>query len=380
MTRRGFVPIKRCSSVTCAMRGDMRIGFDVRMIQHTGIGRYIECLLPELIRQAPDDEFVLFGDPEKLMDVASPRNVKTVKWMAPIYSITEQVLTPHNDVDVLHVPHFNIPLFSNKKMVVTIHDLIYLLFSESVALPLAKHYASFMISSALKKAGRIISVSGHTKNDLLKIFGEKYSDKIDVIHEASGDDFYEIKDKTQLADVQTRHRLSEHIILYVGSVKPHKNVSTLIEVFKLLKQWGLPHQLVICGKWDKKEDHLREKMLDKDIKYLGEVSPKDLVVLYSMADVLVHLSLYEGFGLTVLEAMHCATPVVVSDSSSLPEVVGESAFVVSPHNVGQIADTVYNVLVNHELSEGMVEAGLENVKRFSWERAAKKTLEAYRSI
>ena len=359
----------------------MRIGFDARMIKHPGIGRYISCLLPEIIKQAPDDDFVLFGPPGELERFSDARNVSIRNWEAPIYTPWEQFFAfyyPMN-VDLLHVPHFNIPVLFRKRMVVTIHDLIYLLFPESVNSPLAKHYVSFMIRSALEKAEKVITVSDNTRADLMRLFGEEYSGKIRVIHEAAGRDFRKINDKTRLADVMCRYRLSEKIILYVGSVKPHKNVATLIKVFTLLKEWGLPHQLVICGRWNRKEDHLKDDLIDRNIRYIGEIPLEDLVVLYNMADVLVHLSLYEGFGLTALEAMRCGTPVVTSDVSSLPEVAGEAAITVSPLNVEQIADTVYNVVVNERLREGMIAAGLKRIKQFSWEKAARETLKVYHS-
>ncbi|MEA3489888.1 MAG: glycosyltransferase family 1 protein [Candidatus Omnitrophota bacterium] len=360
----------------------MRIGFDARMIDHPGIGRYISCLLPEVIKQSPGDEFILFGLPEKLGHLGEKGNARIVRWTPAVYSLQEQVFFPYDRyrLDLVHVPHFNIPVLSKAKLVVTIHDLIYLLFPGSVPSPLAGHYARFMINSALRKAGRVITVSKNTKRDLTGMFGEEYSDKIEVIHEAAGNDFKRVKDKTRLADVRCRYRLSEKVILYVGSVKPHKNVGALIEVFGLLKKWGLPHQLVICGRWDRKEDRLKEGMVGRDIKYLGEVPTDDLIALYSMADVLVHLSLYEGFGLTVLEAMQCGTPVVVSDSSSLPEVAGRSAFLVSPSDIEQTADIVYNIIVNKELKSGMVESGLENVKQFSWRETARQTLKVYHRL
>ena len=362
----------------------MRIGFDARMIDHPGIGRYISALLPELVRQASDDEFVIFGDPKKLAgleDLEGALNAQVAEWNAPIYSIWEQMLVPYGryKLDLVHVPHFNIPVLWKGRMVVTIHDLIYLLFPGSVPSPLAKRYASYMIGSALKKAAKVISVSTHTKNDLLRMFGAPHAPKIEVIHEAAGKLFRREDDKTKFADIQTRYRLSENIILYVGSVKPHKNVDTLLKVFALLKKWEVPHQLVICGRWDKKEDRLKDKLMARDIRYVGEVPTEDLVALYNMADVLVHLSLYEGFGLTVLEAMRCGTPVVISDSSSLPEVAGDSAYVVSPRNVEQIADIVYNIIISRDLREGMVERGFERVKDFSWEKAARQTLRVYRS-
>lgn len=357
----------------------MKIGIDVRMISHPGIGRYIKSLLPELIRQAPRDEFVLFGKAEKVKDLLASSNVRVLEWDAPIYSPWEQFFAvyEHTDIDVLHVPHFNIPVFFRKKLVVTIHDLIYLLFPRSVPSPVARYYARFMINQALKKAEKVISVSKNTKKDITDIFGKKYGDKVEVIYEACGKEFGRVEDKARIADVRCRYRLEEDIILYVGSVKPHKDIETLIRTFALLKGWGIPHQLVLAGRWDDKENFLKEKMSDRNIRYLGEVPTEDLVVLYSMADVLVHLSLYEGFGLTVLEAMQCGTPVVVSDTSSLPEVVGEAAFKVQSKNYTEIADTIYNVLVNKELRSGMIEAGLENVKRFSWEDAARDTLRVY---
>ncbi|MDP8299922.1 MAG: glycosyltransferase family 1 protein [Candidatus Tantalella remota] len=360
----------------------MRIGIDARMIDHPGIGRYISCLVPELIKQSPKDEFVLFGNRDKLslLNVVDQGNI--VSWDAPIYSIQEQLFPRDcmSNVDIVHVPHFNVPLLCGKKMVVTIHDLIYLLFPKSVSFPLARHYAEFMIRSALKKSEKVITVSQCTKDDLLKIFGDQYASKIDVVHEASGNSFRKVEDKTRIADVKCRYRLGDNIILYVGSVKPHKNTETLIKVFEQLKRWGATHQLVICGRWDKKEDRLKKMMSDPDIKYIGEVPQEDLVVLYSMAEVLVHLSLYEGFGLTVLEAMSCGLPVVVSNTSSLPEVAGKSAFVVDPHDVEQVADTVYNILVSKHLAEGMIETGYEHVKQFSWEKTARETLEVYHSI
>lgn len=360
----------------------MRIGFDARMTDHPGIGRYISCLLPEMIKQAPGDEFVLFGRPENLEDMAPGDNVRIVRWNAPVYSLQEQIFLPYKgkDLDLVHVPHFNIPLFLDTRMVVTVHDLIYLLFPGSVPSPLAKHYAAFMINSAMKKAEKIIAVSGHTKADLVKMFGGGYDGKIDVIHEASGNAFGRIEDDAKLADVRSRYGLSENIILYVGSIKPHKNVGTLIEVHDKLKERGLPHQLVICGRWDKKENRLKSKVAGRDIRHIGEVPSEDLNALYSMADVLLHLSLYEGFGLTVLEAMQCGTPVVASDTSSLPEVAGESAYMVQPYDIERIADVVYNIILDKELKDNMREAGFERVKQFSWEKAARQTLEAYRSV
>ncbi|MBU1657285.1 MAG: glycosyltransferase family 4 protein [Candidatus Omnitrophica bacterium] len=358
----------------------MRIGFDARMIDHPGIGRYIASLFPEMVKQAPNDEFTLLGDPEKLFGLEKNGNITVREWKAPVFSIQEQISGAFKlrDLDVLHVPNFNIPLMFKGKMVVTVHDLIYLLFPGSLPSALAGHYARFMIGSVLRRANSVIAVSAHTAGDLVKNFGSKYSDKITVILEATSGEFSHLPGREKIENVKRRFRLPDKFILYVGSIKPHKNVATLIKVFERVKARGLSHQLVICGRWDKKEDHLKDSIRDNSIKYIGEMPTEDLAVLYHMADILVHLSLYEGFGLTVLEAMRCGTPVVASDASSLPEVAGGAAAIVSLDDIRHITDKVYNVLTDESLRLAMIKAGLEHVKRFSWEKAARETLEVYR--
>jgi glycosyltransferase involved in cell wall biosynthesis len=360
----------------------MRIGFDARMIDHPGIGRYISSLLPEMVKQAPDDEFVIFGDPEKLSGFENNENVIVEEWKAPVFSVQEQIsgVCKFRGLDVLHVPNFNIPLMFKGKMVTTIHDLIYLLFPESLPSVLAGWYARFMMGSVLRRSDSVIAVSSHTAGDLVKSFGDQYSNKIKVIHEATSGEFSHVHEEKTKEDVKRRWGLPDKFILYVGSVKPHKNVSTLIKVFEKIKARGLPYQLVICGRWDKKEDYLKAKIHENGIKYIGDEMPtEDLVVLYQMADVLVHLSLYEGFGLTVLEAMSCGTPVVTSNTSSIPEVAGLAAAVVPPKDVEQITDAVCNILTDESLRLKMIEAGYENIKRFSWEKTAASTLNIYRN-
>ncbi|MCK5450495.1 MAG: glycosyltransferase family 4 protein [Candidatus Omnitrophica bacterium] len=359
----------------------MRIGFDARMITYAGIGRYIKDLLSEIIYQAKEDTFVLFGKKEELKEFSSD-NVEIINWRAPIYSIREQIVQPYDkyDLDLLHVPHFNIPLFCKTKIIVTIHDLIYLLFPKAASSPLARHYAKFMITQSIKKAAHVIAVSKNTKDDLISLFGDEYGESIAVVYEGASSEFKIMDDEQGSKRVKEKYNLADKMILYVGSIKPHKNVGTLIKAYMELKKRGIPHQLVITGRWDRKEDGLRKFIDGKDIKYIGEIPSQDLEILYNSAELLLHLSLYEGFGLTVLEAMQCGTPVVTSGSSSLPEVGGDAVKNVDPLDVGQIADTVYNILYNNDIKYGMIERGLKQSRRFSWNITAKKTLEVYRNI
>lgn len=360
----------------------MRIGFDARMATHPGIGRYIRCLLPEMVKQGEGYEFVLFGDPDELAKLNLEGHYTVVPWKAPIYSISEQVSYPYDkeELDVMHVPHFNVPLTMKTRTVVTVHDLIYILYPPSLSSPLARYYARFMTASAVRRSARVIAVSENTRQDIAQCFGKEYTDKTKVIYEAADIKLNKVYDSKALAEVRKKYRLSDRIILYVGSVKPHKNIPTLIKVFMRLKEWGAPHQLVMAGRWDKKVDKITAKMDDQLIRYLGEVPPEDLGALYSISETLLNLSFYEGFGLTLLEAMRCGVPVVTSNVSSIPEVVGKAAFTLPPGAVEQIADTVYNVLANKELREGMIREGYKQVAKFSWERAAGETLELYRSV
>lgn len=356
----------------------MRIGFDARMLDHPGIGRYIRSILPEVIKLSKGDEFFIFGNKDLLGSLSLSGKADIIRYTKPIYSLQEQ-FAPFDkyDLDILHAPHFNIPLFSKTRLVVTVHDLIYLLFPESTASPLAKMYASYMLGKTFSKSSKIIAVSENTKKDIIKIQGESVAPKIEVVYEGVTDEFIKNYDKTKITDVRSRYSLSEKILLYVGSVKPHKNIKALLEVFKKLKSWGVPHQLVIAGRWDRKENYLKKELEGPDVRYVGEVPQEDLIALYSMTEALVHLSKYEGFGLTLLEAMKCGTPVVSSNRSSLPEVAGSAAFLVDPDDINNTADVVYNVLANKDLQEGMIEKGFQQVKKFSWGEAAKKTLEVY---
>ena len=366
----------------------MRIGFDARMIDHPGVGRYIKCLLSEMIRQDKDDEFVLFGDPEStdLKGLASSDNVRISKWTTPIYSVWEQIFHPFDreKLDLVHIPHFNVPFRCKTKMVVTIHDLIYLLFSESAPSHFHKWYVkNFMAGIALKKAESIIAISENTKRDLARMFGQEYSKKISVIYEAADRDFRIVRDPERESEVRRKYGLKNKLVLYVGSVRIHKNVDLIFKLFlKLKKEFDIPHQLVICGRWDdKKTEYLKPYVDGKSVKHLGEISNEDLVTIYNISDILINLPKYEGFGLTILEAMQSGIPVVASETSSLPEVARDAAYLIQPEEVrgdmDKAANIVYNVLVNKELRDGMISSGLVNAKRFSWEKTAAETLDIY---
>ena len=358
----------------------MKIGIDSRMISHPGIGRYVESLLTSMVTFFKD-EFVLFGCVDELEKFCG-KNVKIIAWNKPIYSLKEQICLPYakENIDLLHVPHFNVPIFGNTKFIVTIHDLIYLTEANSIPNNFAYYYAKFMIGCAVKQSEKIIAVSNNTKEDILRIFGDKYRSKIEVVYEAADPVFQKISDESVLDEARQKYNLPKEFILYLGSIKPHKNVESVIKAYIQLKNKNIRHKLVLAGKWDEKQDYLRKYLNNEDILYIGEIDDVDVPVLYNLAQVLVHVSFIEGFGLTPLEAMQSGTPVVVSNVSSIPEVVGKGANLVDPEDIGQIADTVYNVLANEKFRNQTIEYGINRAKEFSWELAGEQTNNIYNSI
>lgn len=332
-----------------------------------------------MLKEDAGTEFLLYGDPDKLSRFSAHKNCHIRTYKAPVYSLKELLFSPFTGDDLVHIPHFNAPLLTGTKTVVTVHDLIYLKFPEKYAGFLKLKAAEFAIGNAVKNASRVIAVSENTKKDIIERFPDAEG-KVKVIYEAASDRYKKVYSSEKLEEVRKRFGINGRVVLYVGSIKPHKNILTLVKVFKKLKEWGVPHQLVLAGRWDKKEDYLKNKLSDDHVRYVGEVSADDLGSLYSLADVLVNLSLYEGFGLTLLEAMQCGVPVVASNVSSIPEVVGNAAYTLAPGAVEQIADTVYNVLANKELRDGMIKAGYQQAAGFSWEKTAKETLKVYRSV
>jgi len=360
----------------------MRIGFDARMIDHPGIGRYISNLLNAMLKLNTGHEFVLFGNPSKLQVAGFRFQVEIVQWSAPVYSLKEQMLQPfskHN-LDILHCPHFNIPYFYKGKLVVTIHDLIYLIFPESVPSKLATVYANFMISRSVTKAAKIIAVSENTKKDILRFFKKANSNNIKVVYEAAAPCFKKITDKIKLMDVKKKYDLPDKFILFVGSLKYHKNLSSAVKAYLHLKKRIPDYSFVVVGRSHKREAYIEKMIKSSEAFYLGEISSEDLTCIYNLASVLLHPSLYEGFGLTILEAMACGTPVICSKSASLPEVGSDAVLGVDANDTRKISDVLYNTLTDERLREDLISRGFDRVKEFSWEKTAEKTLKLYEDV
>jgi len=365
----------------------MRIALDVRKINDFGIGTYIR----NLIRHLPlvDDETLYFAlcyaQDEALVRSLSPR-CTPIRVSSPNYSLVEHVGIPaalrRLKVQLFHSPHYVLPLFTPCPSVVTIHDVIHLLFPQYLPSRFASHYARFMIRRALDKAELVLTVSDSSKRDLLTFF-EVSPDKIVVIPNGIDGSMTQGLPVQELARVKERFQIFGRTALFVGNIKPHKNVERLIAAFAKVRE--NPEfsdlTLIVVGDEISKYPSLRRTVerhrVRGNVRFFGFVPELTLVALYKIADVFVFPSLYEGFGLPPLEAMANGTPVVTSNISSLPEVVGDAALTVDPYNIDQIALAIRAILTDRNLRTRLIADGYERAKQFSWQGSAIQVHRAY---
>ena len=362
------------------------IGLDTRMIQHSGIGTYLRGLLEgfEKAGPPPGSEIYLYGGRSKRDSAA---NFKMRKFRSPIYSLQEQLEYPGRirECDLWHAPHYNIPVLKGKtRLVVTVHDLIHWIFRKDFFSPLQTLYAKVMLEKAVSAADHIITVSEKTKEDLIGYF-KAGPGKISVIYEAVSETFKPVTDPQMIRSVKRKYGLPEKFFLYVGMIKPHKNILWLVRLFSKLEQFSrVQSRLVIAGKADPK--HAREfKTLSRlspegGILHIPFVETDDLPALYSGATALVHPSLYEGFGLTLLEAMACGTPVIAFRTSSIPEVTGDAAVLVPAGSEQAMEEALIRMETDSGRREYFRGLGLARVREFSWEKTAHQTKTVYEKV
>jgi glycosyltransferase involved in cell wall biosynthesis len=368
----------------------VRIGIDARKLHDFGIGTYIRNLVRQLARLDRQNEYVLLVRPEDvgIGPLLGP-NFRCVAEASRPYSISEQYRLPFDvrreGVDVFHAPHYVLPVLTPGRTVVTIHDCIHLMFPQYLRhRRLAYNYAWTSMWIATHRANRILTVSDTSKRDILRFFPVP-ADKISVIYNAIDDRFAVPPREEEVDRVRERYQLAGQFVLYAGNVKPHKNVERLIHAFHTVRRSGCDQvKLVIIGDEISKHPSLRRAVhrhnLHKHVRFLGFVSDETLAVLYRLASVFVFPSLYEGFGLPPLEAMASGTPVVTSNVSSLPEVVGDAALLVDPYDVQSIAGGLLRVLNDATLRDCLRARGLARVKQYSWERSVQQIHTIYEEV
>lgn len=282
--------------------------------------------------------------------------------------------------DLLFVPSHVLPAVHPRRSVVTVHDLGYLYYPEAHP-TLSRWYLDLSTRYNARVATRVIADSAATQRDLMARYGIPAA-KITVVYPGRDPAIAPVRDGARLAATLARYRLAPGYILYVGTLHPRKNLTRLVEAYALLRQQPPPRggwpPLVLAGKrgwmYDRLRARVRELGLEREVIFPGYVPQADLAALYSGAACLAMPSLYEGFGLPVLEAMACGVPVVAADASSLPEVAGDAALLVAPTDVTGWAAALARLLVEAPLQRELVARGFEQAARFSWQRCARETL------
>jgi len=280
--------------------------------------------------------------------------------------------------DVLFVPAHVIPLLHPRPSVVTVHDLGYLYYPESHR-AWDRRYLDWSSRWSARQAAAVLVDSAATGRDLAQAYNVSPA-KIHVVHLGRDERLRRVDDPGVLAETRGRYRLGNRYLLYVGTLQPRKNLARMVEAFaRLVAQPALADlQLVLAGKKGWLYDALFAQVsrlgLDGRVLFTGYVPDEHLPALLSGAIAFVYPSLYEGFGIPVLEAGACGVPVITSNTSSLPEVAGDAAILVDPHNVDEIAGAIYRLVTDDALRAELARRGLENVKRFSWEKCARETL------
>jgi glycosyltransferase involved in cell wall biosynthesis len=374
----------------------MKIAIDIRRMTDFGVGTYIRNVVRTLGRLDGETEYFLVGPTAKVQEIGRlPANFHPIEVSAPERSLKGyrefRAVLKNLDCDLVHIPNlFSVPRALSCPYVMTVHDMLEHMsrareqsgFWRSVHFQLTKR--------VLSGAARIFAVSNFTKNEMEKLFGIP-AERIEVVYNAIDERF--LHGHASAADRQLivqRYQVTYPFLLYAGRISPHKNVVRMIEAFSALKtqlekDGALPDlKLIIIGDDLSGNPDLRRTVVrsgvQNDVRFLGFVPIEVLRIFYDMAKIFVFATLYEGFGLPPLEAMAHGTPVVASNVSSLPEVVGNAAVLVNPENVFEIMRALHRVLIDQGLRDRMKERGYQQAAKFSWEKSVRRIIDVYRQI
>jgi glycosyltransferase involved in cell wall biosynthesis len=362
----------------------VKIGIDARMTG-TGIGRYTSSLIRELAKIDPDNAYTIFVRAGAAARFEPPGpNFRAVVADFGEYSLREQYRLPaivrRERLDLVHYPHFNVPLLAPTPYVVTIHDLTHSAHrtgtasSRRLAYALRRRAYDVTLRRSVARASRVITVSQSTKQDVLELLGTP-SESVSVIYE--GVDPARAPGEPEVLE---RFGLRQPYFLYVGAAHPHKNLHLLLQAFAGLDDTGL--QLVLAGKHEPFDAELSRTAaslgLGSTLVRPGEVTESELAALYDGALAYVFVSLSEGFGLPGLEAMAHGVPVLAASATALPEIYGEAALYVDPVDLGSVRDGMRRLAEDAVLRAQLIAQGTERVRRYSWADMARSTLRIYR--
>jgi len=375
-----------------------RVGIDARFYGPIGkgLGRYTQEIVDNLIKLDTLNEYIIFLYKDNYDEFeCDGERVKKIKVNIRWYTLAEQLIYPfiiwRARLDLMFFPHFNMPAFTPRKYIITIHDLILTKFPTVRATTLApwlykiKNLAyKIIIKLAVRRAKKIITVSNFTKNDLVDYF-KLDKKKIVVTYEGvanlnkNRDDLFTETQEDQ--KVLSKYNITKPYLLYVGNAYPHKNLESLVEVLPEIRKKHSDLSLVMVGKEDYFYARLKENILEKtNIIFTDFVTDEDLEILFKNALVYVFPSKYEGFGLPPLEAMAKGCPVVSSNASCLPEILGEAAEYFDPENREEMKNSINKVIVDKKLRGDLIEKGYKQAKKYNWWECANETYVVIREL
>jgi glycosyltransferase involved in cell wall biosynthesis len=374
----------------------VKVAIDIRRMTEFGVGTYIRNVVKTLARLDRESKYFLVGLPAKVAECGPlPPNFHAVALAGADSTLKGSVefraIVRRLHCDVVHIPHlFWIPRGLPCPYVLTVHDLLDHMYGAHDGSSLRRSLHFQLTRRALRKAARVLAVSQFTKSEIEKVFSIP-RERIEVVYNAIDERF--LSGHATQADrelIAERYQVNYPFLLYAGAIRPHKNVMRIIEAFSALKtelekEHQLPDlKLIIIGDDLSSHPGLRRTVVrsgvQNDVRFLGFVPIEVLRIFYDVAKVFVFPSLYEGFGLPPLEAMAHGTPVVTSNTSSLPEVAGNAALLVNPENVFEIQRALQRALLDPAVRTRMKQRGYEQAQRFSWTASVTRILETYREV
>jgi glycosyltransferase involved in cell wall biosynthesis len=386
--------VERAEAGTTSSLARGRIAINAHLLaqeegyRRAGVSRYIYNLLTHVLREDPEGDYTVFLNSRCALSLSCNQRVSRLPTHRPWARIFwEQFLQPRElvaeNVALLHSPVNVQPLFLPCRGVVTVTDLSFMVFPESFR-TFQRFYQRLFTRLSVRRASRVIAISASTARDVTHFFGVP-AGRICVTLPGVDAACQPIHDKSRLADFRRLHGLPERFILFVGTLEPRKNLLTLLQAYaEFRRQTRSDYKLVLGGGvgWLHRPilAAVEELRLQGDVIFPGFIPDDELPLWYNTADVFVYPSLYEGFGLPPLEAMACGTPVIVSNVSSLPEVVGDAAVLVDPHEPDEWAAALAALCRDSNLQAALASRGLERAQEFSWTRMARETIQVYGDV
>ncbi len=355
--------------------------------RRAGVSRYIHSLLTNVLREDPEGDYTVFVNGRCALSLSGNLKRSRLPTGRPLARIVwEQACQPlqlvKEGIALLHSPVNVQPLLLPCKGVVTVTDLSFVIFPQAFRTG-RRLYQRWFTRWSVRRANRVIAISGATAQDVVRLF-DVPSDRVSVIFPGVDVHYEPTEDEQQLARFRGLRGLPDRFVIFVGTLEPRKNLLTLLQAYAAFRRGGGGYKLALVGGkgwlWEPILAAIEELDLEDDVILPGFVAEEELPLWYNAAEALVYPSLYEGFGLPPLEAMACGIPVVASDASSLPEVVGDAGLLVDPHEPDPWTEALERLWHDREYRAELSMRGLQRARQFSWKRMARETIGVYRSV